>query len=80
MYSDFVQNQEENAKDKNVNNYYKDLKYNKNLSEEYENSTNNLFVNSEFNYQGKDILLNYLKMISSRNKLLYSWIETGKLI
>jgi len=38
---------------------------------------NNLFLNSEFNSEGKDILLNYLKMISSRNKLSYSWIETG---
>jgi len=64
------QNSKLNENDKN---YY----FKQNINDEFENSINDLYLNSEFNSTGKDILLNYLKMISSRNKLSYSYIETG---
>ncbi|OUM69356.1 hypothetical protein PIROE2DRAFT_2649 [Piromyces sp. E2] len=60
--------------------YYMESKYKDFNEEDYESSMNVLFLNSEFNYRGKDILLNYLKMISSRNKLLYSYIETVSVV
>ncbi|ORX80135.1 hypothetical protein BCR32DRAFT_269023 [Anaeromyces robustus] len=74
-YATFIEKYKNNKKNKD-NNYFMDLNSNKNSNNEYENSMNNLFLNSEFNYYGKDILLGLLKMISTRNKLLYSWIET----
>ena len=48
-----------------VTNFYAKNKYSKHdFIDEFENSMNNLFLNSEFNSVGKDILLNYLKMMS----------------
>jgi len=72
---DFIEKQKDNKKNKGGK-YYMESKY-KDSNEDYENSMNELFLNSEFDYRGKDILLDFLKMISSRNKLLYSYIETG---
>ncbi|ORX43353.1 hypothetical protein BCR36DRAFT_360975, partial [Piromyces finnis] len=74
QYIDFIEKQKGNNKSKNEK-YYMESNYKKS-NEDYESSMNNLFLNSEFNYNSRDILLNFLKMISSRNKLLYSYIET----